>query len=142
MTWIMVKYYIDTNIFRDYYENRVDKYKPLGFFANKLLQKIIKDNSKVIISDVVEAELKVPYSEEEIENILAPLKEENLLENVGISENQTKEAAELAKEKNVPFADAAHAILARDNNAILVTRDRDFNKLRGIKDYKKPEDLA
>ena len=135
------KYYIDTNIFRDYYENRVDKYKPLGFFANKLLQNIIKEGDKVIISDITEAELEVPYSEEEIRNILAPLNEEQLIENVKISEKQVKEAIELAKEKNVPFADAAHAILARDNNAILVTRDRDFNRLLHIKEYKKPEDL-
>ena len=135
------KYYMDTNIFRDYYENRVDKFKPLGSFANKLFQRIIKENNKVIISDITESELKVVYTEEEIQNILASLKQEQLIEHIKISERQVKEAINLSKEKNVPFADAAHAILARDNDAILVTRDKDFNKLFHIKEYKKPEDL-
>ena len=135
------KYYIDTNIFRDYYENRVDRFKSIGIFANKLLQKIIEDNSKLIISDILEDELTVPYSIEEIQNILSPFRKENLIENVKISEKQFKEAINLAKERNVPFADAAHVILARDNGAILVTRDKDFNKLLHIKEYKKPEDL-
>lgn len=58
-----------------------------------------------------------------------------------ISESQAKEAAILCKQRKVAFGDALHAILARDNNAIMVTRDKHFLGLADIAEVKKPEDL-
>ena len=55
---------------------------------------------------------------------------------------QIKEAATLSEEKKVPFGDAVHAILARDNNAIMVTRDHHFSKLKECIIVKKPEELT
>jgi len=41
----------------------------------------------------------------------------------------------------VPFFDALHAVLARDNKAIMVTRDKHFDELLDITKYKKPEEI-
>ncbi len=42
----------------------------------------------------------------------------------------------------VPFGDAMHAILSRDHEAQLISRDeKDFNKLKDVTIMKKPEDL-
>lgn len=63
------------------------------------------------------------------------------MEKVSISEEQAKEAAVICKKRNVPFGDALHAILARDNKSIMVTRDKHYKKLKDIADIQKPEDL-
>ena len=41
----------------------------------------------------------------------------------------------------VSFGDAMHAILSRNNEAILVSRDRDFQRLKYIIEVRSPEDL-
>ncbi|MBI3026645.1 PIN domain-containing protein [Candidatus Woesearchaeota archaeon] len=48
------------------------------------------------------------------------------------TEKQREEAKKIAEERNVPAGDALHAIIARDNDLILVTRDSHFRKLEDI----------
>jgi len=135
------KYYLDTSIWRDYYENRSDKFRPLGEWALNLINKIIKDKNFILYSDFVIEELKVKYSEEEINKVFEVIKKKGLLLKVDISEKQAKEAASLCKKKKVAFGDALHAILARDNKVIMITRDEHFIELADIVEIKKPEDL-
>jgi len=47
----------------------------------------------------------------------------------------------LKKKLKIPFGDALHTILAKDNEAILVTRDHHFDVVEGIVKIRKPEDL-
>lgn len=135
------RFYLDTSIWRDYYEDRSDSYKPLGRLALQLLFKIIKEGSQIVYSDLVVEELKGKYNEEEIIAILSIFHHLNLLIKADISNEQAKEAAVLCKKRNVSFGDALHAILARDTKAIMVTRDKHFLRLRDISDIKKPEDF-
>lgn len=135
------KYYLDTSIWRDYYEDRSDGSKPLGKFALQFLFKAIKDGNRIGYSDFVVEELMVKYAKEEIIAILSIFYHLNLLVKVPISKEQAKEAAVICKKRNIPFGDALHAILARDNKSIMVTRDKHFKKLKDIADIKKPEDL-
>jgi len=137
----MKKYYLDTSIWRDYYENRSDRFRPLGEWALKLINYIIENKDFILYSDLVVRELKVKYSEEEINKIFAVIYKRNLLLKVVISSSQVKEAAILCKKRNVAFGDALHAILARDNKAIMVTRDKHFFELVDITEIKRPEDL-
>ena len=67
--------------------------------------------------------------------------EEGLLKKVEIKEKQIKEAVRLRNNLKIPFGDVLHAILARDNNAIMVTRDRHFEEVQNIVNIKKPEEL-
>lgn len=136
-----LKFYLDTSIWRDYYEDRSDGSKALGKFALQLLYKVIKNSDQIGYSDFVVEELKVKYTKEEIIAILSIFYHLNLLVKVTISREQAQEAANICKQRNVPFGDALHAILTRDNNFIMVTRDRHFRKLWDIAEIKKPEEL-
>ncbi|MDO8627001.1 MAG: PIN domain-containing protein, partial [Candidatus Diapherotrites archaeon] len=44
--------------------------------------------------------------------------------------------------KHISKNDVLHAILAKDNNAILVSRDWHFEELRDLVEIKKPEDIT
>jgi len=136
-----MKYYVDTSIWRDYYEDRKDKLKPLGEFAFEFFRKVKLNADKIFYSDLIIEELNIAYNEKEIKEIFNIIEEENLLEKVEISKNQVKEALELKRKLQIPFGDALHAILAKDNNAILVTRDEHFLKIDFV-NVKNPEDLT
>ena len=52
-----------------------------------------------------------------------------------------REAKVRSRFLGIPFADALHAILARDNSAILVTRDKHLIEMQEIVIIRAPEDL-
>ena len=133
------KYYVDTAIWRDLHENRKDKSKNLGELAFGLFVKIRSNKEKIVYSDFVVEELSRAYDEQIIGKLFKNVSA--LLEKVEISEKQMKEAAVLSKELNIPFGNALHGVLARDNNAIMVTRDKHFKKLKDKIVVKKPEEL-
>lgn len=137
----MAKYYLDASIWRDYYENRSDKFRPLGDWAFALLSKLIENGDFIIISDFVIEELEIKYSEQEIACIFGIIQRENLLIKIRINDSQAREAAKLCRERKVAFGDALHAVLARDNGAVMVTRDKHFEQLLDIADIRKPEEL-
>jgi len=135
-----MKYYLDTCIWIDYLENRYDKFKPLGDWALELINKIIRDNSSFIFSDHVIKELENKYSKNELKKFLEFIPKQ-LIINTKTTKNQAKEAYTLKIKFNIPFGDALHTILARDNQAKLVTRDKHFIELKNIVEIKKPEEL-
>jgi len=137
----MKKYYLDTSIWRDYYENRSDRFRPLEEWALELINVIIENKDFILYSDFIVKELKIKYSEEEVNKIFEVIYKKDLLLKVIISNSQVKEAAILCKRRSVAFGDALHAILARDNKAVMVTRDNHFFELVDISEIKKPEDL-
>ncbi|HLC47406.1 MAG TPA: PIN domain-containing protein [Candidatus Nanoarchaeia archaeon] len=136
-----MKFYIDTCIWRDYFENRSDNFRPFGEWALELIRLIILKNDMILYSKVVIRELSEEYSHEEIENILSIAMKINSLKKVEVTDHQKIEARMLSKERGTAFADALHAVLARDNDAILVSRDRHFQDLTDIATVRKPEDL-
>ena len=44
------KYYLDTSVWMDYYEDRTDPSKDIGEFAFKLLCKLLASKSKIVVS--------------------------------------------------------------------------------------------
>jgi len=133
----MKKYYIDTSIWIDIYCKRGHN----GENAMQLMEHIIENDNLIIYSDVVLFELKkLGFSEYEINQILSIAKPNNL-KRIHSTANQLQEAAKLAKQRNVPLRDAAHAVLSRDHEAQLVSLDWDFEKLKDITKTKKPEDI-
>ena len=133
-----MKFYLDTSIWRDLQENRSDRFRPLGEWAFELLRKIREERHTVIYSDMVIDELRKKYSLPEIQEMLSRAYQ---LEKVVTSKEHAEEAARLCKSLQIPFGDCLHAILARDNNAIIVTRDKHFEQLKLITDARKPEEL-
>ncbi len=137
----MKKFYIDTAIWRDYYENRKDKFRPLGEWALRLFQRIIEEEDIVLYSDIIEEEfIQLGFDEAKIKDILS-IVDDIILIKIKTSEKQLREARLITKQRGIPFGDVLHTILARDNNAIMVTRDHHFEELQDIIRPYKPEDL-
>ena len=135
------KYYIDACIWRDLHENREDKFRPLGEWAFELFRMIRETKSKALYSDLVIKELSISYDREKIKELFKVVEEDGFLEKVEIKKSQIQETIGLKREKRLPFNDLLHAILARDNNAIMVTRDKHFEEFEFIVTIRKPEDL-
>ena len=134
------KYYLDTSIWLDLFENRNEPNLPKGDFAKGIMNKIIKEDCKIIYSDAVKDEMiELGYNEQEAENLLGPLKA--CLVFVEFTKKQFGKAKDLSAKRDVPLLDAMHALIARDNKCIMVTRDAHFNRLSDIIKPKKPEDI-
>ena len=134
------KYYADTSIWIDLLQDRKGyNNEPLGDYALKLFYFIRENNHRLIISDILIKELERYYSIAEINGMLKFY--EDLIEKVFVSEKIAKEANKIVKERNLPLGDVLHTLLARDNNLILVTRDRHFKELENISKSYKPEEL-
>lgn len=127
----MKKYYLDTSIWLDLFENRNEPNMPKGKWARNLIKDIIKNDERIIFSDVNFKELNnLGYSFFEIKQMLSSI--EPILIFVECTEHQVKKARDLGKKRDVPLKDALHALVARDNQAILITFDRHFQKLQDI----------
>jgi len=134
------KYYIDTSIWIDLLEDRKGyNDELLGNFALKLFLLIKTKKATLIISDMLIRELEGYYSHEEINSMIFPF--QKIIKKIIATKEQKIEAREIAEERNLPPGDCLHAILSRDNNFILVTRDRDFKQLEDISIHYKPEEL-
>ncbi len=139
--YFMQKFYLDTAIWRDYFEDRKDALRPLGEFAFQFLKNCEKKNCSVFYSEVVVYELKRDYSDEMIKQVFSSF--EHFLGIVPISNEQYLESKKLAKVKTESHAaDILHAIIARDNKAVLITRDFHFETLRDIVEIKAPEEVT
>lgn len=134
-----LRFYIDTAIFRDYYEDRKDSFKPLGEFAYRFLAYVKATNSSLVVSDFMLSEFIKYYSDEIISSLLDPFK--HLIVNVNFTKSQYEEALEISKQKKIHVEDVLHAIIARDNNAIVITRDKHFYELIDIVQVNLPEDF-
>ncbi|PIN69600.1 hypothetical protein COV93_04970 [Candidatus Woesearchaeota archaeon CG11_big_fil_rev_8_21_14_0_20_43_8] len=135
------RYYFDTAIWRDYYENRDDGIRPLGEFALQAIYAILRNHDFILYSKVVEDELKKEYDSRQITEIFSIAKEKQGLIKVDVKYNQRKIARKLCQMHDVPFSDALHAVLARDNHAVLITRDHHFERLVDITQVTNPESL-
>ncbi|MFH1506150.1 MAG: PIN domain-containing protein [archaeon] len=138
----MTRYYFDTCIWRDFYEDRFGpRGRPLGKYANALVMKIIQDKDTLLFSDFIFKELRLRYEKVEINNMLNFLFVSEILERVAIYKEDQIEAENIAKERNIPPADVLHAILARNNKAIMVSQDKHFLQLDDIVEVKRPDEL-
>ena len=134
------EYIIDTSIWVDLYEDRKGyNNEPLGDYAFKLLVKIKAKESAIVLTDFLIKELETIYSVAEINVIFKPF--EKIIKKSVATEKQREEAKKIAKERDVPAGDALHTIVARDNDLILVTRDRHFRKLEDLSKHYRPEEL-
>ncbi|MFA4906798.1 MAG: hypothetical protein WC602_00820 [archaeon] len=132
---------MDTAIWRDYFEDRKDGIRPLGEFAFQFLKNCEKKGCTVFYSEAIVHELRRDYSDEKIKLVFSSFK--TFLVEVDISSEQYLEAKSLAKQKKDSHeADILHAVLARDNEAILVTRDAHFECLRTVVEISKPEEIT
>ena len=134
------RYYIDTSIWMDLYEDRRGYHdEPLGNFAFRFFSLIKTKGHKLAISDILLKELSMNYSLEQVNGMMKLF--ENIIEKIISTREQCLEARKLSENRRLPYGDALHAILARDHDLILITRDNDFRRLADIAPHWRPEDI-
>jgi len=139
----MTRYYVDTNIWLDLLESRSSSLKPFGEFAFQFFKKCLDRKNCVLYSQIVLDELTLRHSLEDVEkHCFGLFQRTNLLEFVPAAEWQKNEAVRIALSRGVSKSDAVHAILARDNNAVVITRDKHFNLLQDIAKSLTPEEVC
>ena len=111
----------------------------MGDFALKLFSLIKAKNHRLIISDLLIRELEMNYSMAEINGMIKPF--EKIIEKVVATSKQRDEAKSISKKRDIPPGDVLHAIIARDNKLILITRDKHFRELEDISEHHKPENI-
>jgi predicted nucleic acid-binding protein len=131
------KFYLDTSIWLDIYEKRGENSKE----ALALLEHLIKEEKVILFSDLVLKELKsLGYTQSQVNEILSFA--QSLIQRIHMTRTQIEKAKDIAIKRNIPKGDALHAILARDNEAQLISRDQDFKKLRDITLVKTPNEAT
>ncbi|MBS3176080.1 PIN domain-containing protein [Candidatus Woesearchaeota archaeon] len=135
------RYYLDACIWLDLIEDRNEPHLSRGDYAWKLLKKIISEEGVILYSDMIVEELTEGYGYPmyKIEPLFQLLK--RVLFYIDSTEEYIGKAKEIGGKRNIPHGDVLHALLARDYRAQLVSRDRDFEKLKDIVISKKPEEL-
>lgn len=63
------------------------------------------------------------------------------MNNKKIEKEEKEIAKKLAIQRDVPRGDSLHAILSRDNEAQLISRDEHFERLKDITVAEKPEEI-
>jgi len=134
------RYYFDTSIWLDFFENRDEPNFPKGKWVQEFVERIIEANGKIVYSDLVLVELQVGgYSSFEVEVLFKQLK--SVLVFIESTEKFQRKAKDLAGKRNVPKGDALHALLAREAKATLISFDRHFKELQDIVKTKKPQEV-
>ena len=134
-----MKYYLDTSIWRDYYEDRRDNLRPLGEYAFQFLKRVLVNKNQILYSEAVVEELLVGFPPTELPKIFEIVNEVNCLKKVEITQRDCAQARELSRRRKLPFCDALHAILAAKEGAIMITRDHHFQELMDIAPCTLPE---
>lgn len=117
-----MRYYFDTSIWLDIWENRDEANLPKGSNARKLLKRIIQSNEEIVYSDIVVSELvENGYSFWEVEHIFASMS--LILVYIEQSEKIFRKSRDLAMKRGIPIKDALHALLARSSKSIIISRE-------------------
>ena len=136
----MIKYYVDSCIWIDFWEDRKGfMNKPLGKYAAEFFLKAF--NNKILISDVVLSELRDYMYEEDIEELMNIFYRLNIIEFVRFTAKDMKISSQIAEERDIPANDVLHALIASKNDAMLISQDKHFFKLKDIVIFKRPQDL-
>ncbi|MCD6414603.1 MAG: type II toxin-antitoxin system VapC family toxin [Candidatus Diapherotrites archaeon] len=125
--------YLDTNVYLDYFLDREDKLVPWNEFAFSLLRKTRECEFTILVSDVVIRELAkvMAMSDGKVEMELSEVLGCKMVK-VSSSRKQREEAAVISAKYKIPAADVLHSLIALEHGVAIVTRDKHFERLRGI----------
>lgn len=133
--------YVDTNVYIDLFENRTDKFRPLGEIAAQLFSRALNCEFNIAISSLVIKEIEDNGFEKDFNILLKNLKSRNKV----IFEKETSKdrinANELRDIRKTPFKDTCHLVIAfRMKAEHLITRNiKDYENLSDIIDVALPE---
>jgi predicted nucleic acid-binding protein len=138
----MKRFYVDTCIWLDLAFDRKDNLRPLGELAFQFFKKCMRNKWKILYYDLALIELGKKMTPEEIEQrCFGIITEKNLLIKVNSELKQMQKAKRIASKEKMPFADAHHALLDKDNTAAIVSRNFHFEVLQKIVRVYLPDEL-
>ncbi len=133
----MTLYYLDTSIWLDYYEQRGKH----GEYARRFLEKIAHSEDIVIVSDVLIKELlHIGFPLKTVLSFFQIIKPYHY-SFVQLTKIQRQLARRLSLQYHIPWHDAAHFLLAKEYNAILVSYNYHFLTLKSFIEVSTPEAL-
>lgn len=126
-----MKFYFDTSIWLDFLEDRDKPNFPKSEWAKTLVEGIILNGDTLLISDLNLVELEhLGYSIYIFNEMIQKFRDRFVKIEAG--EDELGRARDLANKRNIPCNDALHALIARNNQAILITLDGHFNEIKDI----------
>lgn len=132
-------YYFDTSIWIDFFENRDEPNFPKGTIIRKLIQKILDENSRILYSDTNLFELRsFGYTRYQINYLIKPIQSSLIF--VKATEKEFGKAKDISFKRSIPKGDVLHALIARNNGAILIALDHHFKRIKDIKIPIMPQD--
>jgi predicted nucleic acid-binding protein len=134
----MKGFYLDTNIWLDYFENRSSGLIPLGEFAFNFLKKSTESNSELFYSDLVLKELYNTCGKKEIDLKMGFFGK--TIKFTSFCKEDYLFAKRISSSYKIHFADAIHVAIAPRNNLIIITRDKHFDCIDFV-EVKKPEEV-
>jgi len=135
--------YIDTNVFMDHFDGRVDRLRPLGEFTFQLLRKAAECQFDIVISALLLEELFYNSYESKVKELLPSFDTKGKIVRAEISDDDVTRARKICRERKTHFNDTLHAVLASNMKvAYLVTRNvKDFVELQDLVKIVLPENL-
>ncbi len=122
----MVKYLLDTCVWRDFYEDRHGFGKPLGKYAAELIMKILARKDEILFSDQLIWELRRDYDMDKIEEMISSLFFIGALVRIEITKEEKEEAQKLSNMRSLPFIDCLYAVQSRNHDAVMISQDKHF----------------
>ena len=133
------RFYLDTCIWRDLLEDRKSNYSFLGENAFQFLRKCRENDCIVLVSSFVVSELETYFSKEQIFDLFEPFNDITLF--VEPSKESIRLAYEIGEKSSAHYSDIVHALIAKENECVLITRDKHFNFLTELVKVLLPEEV-
>jgi predicted nucleic acid-binding protein len=139
-----VKAYVDSNIFLNVWFEEMIRINPVFYYSNRFLNEVINCKHEIVISDLTIHELSLKTKMEEKEILNEYLKEFIILNKIEIlktTSDNKKKAGELRKNTRIHLKDALHTVIAMQEKCVIITRDKDFQKVKDKIKIFKPEEI-
>ena len=134
------KIYIASNIWLDFWLDRTLNLLPAGYYAKNLLDRVISCEFAIVLSNFIfkelETNIKIDLNER-----MGTFKLINKLTITEVTKQLFFDAKKLAKERSIPISDAVRTLMARQERAILVSRDKHFKEVEDLVEVRLPEEL-
>lgn len=122
----IVKVYVDSNVFLNVWFEELLRLSPAFYYSRKLLDAILECRFRLVISDLTVKELSRKTNlpkETIIEEYLKPYEMVGKLTIIETTKENIREANEISRTYRLHASDALHALVAKKEGCILVTRD-------------------
>jgi len=126
-----MNFYLDTNIWIDYFDNKRAYHRE----AVKLLNKIKKLNGLILVTELHIYETSKCGYYEDYEKIKNLLYSKGLCKGVKISINERKKAKSLDEKMSYGVADYLHIVVGVREKAMMISNDKHWKKIGKIINY-------